>query len=129
MNAGVLVRIGAPVVPARNGSPEIVSPFRSAGLKNVKASACCPLPRTFKANAFVSLMSAWAWESVLTPTATRGGSNEAWVTQLGARRHTAVRVGRCQDVEAVRNHPERGLLRVGVHSYLPPGRIRRMPAR
>jgi hypothetical protein len=40
MNAGVLARIGAPVVPGRKGSPEIVSPFFSAGLKNVKASAC-----------------------------------------------------------------------------------------
>jgi hypothetical protein len=35
MKAGVLERIGAPVVPGRNGSPEIVSPLRSAGLKNV----------------------------------------------------------------------------------------------
>ena len=49
MNAGVLARIGAPVVPSRKGSPEIVSPFFSAGLKNVKARACCPLPRTFRA--------------------------------------------------------------------------------
>ncbi len=82
MNAGVLARIGAPVLPGRKGSPEIVSPFFSAGLKNVKASACCPLPSTFSANALVSLMSAWPAESVLTPTTTSGGSNEAWVTQL-----------------------------------------------
>ncbi len=54
MNAGVLARIGAPVLPGRKGSPEIVSPFFSAGVKNVNASACCPLPRTFSANAFVS---------------------------------------------------------------------------
>src|SRR5262249_39779527 len=80
--AGVLVRIGAPVAPARNGSPEIVEPWRSAGLKNVKAIACCPLPRTFRAKALDSLMTWWAWESAVTPTATRGGANDAWVTQF-----------------------------------------------
>ena len=37
-------RIGAPVVPERNASPEILPSFSSAGLKNVNASACWPLP-------------------------------------------------------------------------------------
>src|SRR6059036_2946175 len=52
MNAGVLARIGAPVLPVRKGSPEMVSPFFSAGLKNVNARACWPLPSTFSAKAF-----------------------------------------------------------------------------
>ena len=82
MNAGALVRIGEPVEPARKGSPEIRSPCFSAGLKNVNAIGPCPLPRTFSAKAFVSLMSPCACESVLTPTTTSGGSNEAWVTQF-----------------------------------------------
>src|SRR5207244_10146059 len=82
--AGQLGGVGGPVDPARTGSPEIVSPFFSAGLKNVKATPCWPLPSTLSANFFVSLMSAWAPESAFTPMAISGGSNEAWVTQLTA---------------------------------------------
>src|SRR5215467_16297335 len=44
MNAGVLARIGAPVLPGRKGSPEIVSPFFSAGLKNVNSAGLSGLP-------------------------------------------------------------------------------------
>src|SRR5262250_998919 len=60
----------------------MVSPASSAGLKNVKAMACWPLPSTFSANAFVSLMSGCACESVFTPTTTSGGSNATCVTQF-----------------------------------------------
>jgi hypothetical protein len=65
-----------------NGSPEIDCPSRAAGLKKVKAMACWPLPSTLRAKAFDSLMSAWACESAFTPTATRGGANDACVTQF-----------------------------------------------
>jgi len=80
---------GAPVAPQRKGSPERVWPSRVAGLKNVKAIAVCPLPSTLSAKAFDSLIRACACESVFTPTTTRGGAKEAWVTQFTVAAATA----------------------------------------
>ena len=67
----------------------MVWPSRVAGLKKVKAIACCPCPSTLSAKAFDSLIRAWAWESVFTPTTTSGGANEAWVTQFTVAAATA----------------------------------------
>src|SRR5262245_34377408 len=67
-------------------------------------------------------MSAWACESVFTPIATSGGSNEAWVTQLMVAAATWPSLPGGQDVEAVGDHAERGLLGIRVHRVvLPPG--------
>ena len=80
--AGVLASSGAPVVPAVNASPPMVSPSRSRDLKKANACPCCPLPSTFRAKLPDSLMMSCAPESAFTPTTTRGGAKDAWVTQF-----------------------------------------------
>ena len=80
--AGALARTGAPVAPAANASPPMLSPSRSSDLKKVNAWPCCPLPRTFRAKLPDSLMMSCAPESALTPTTTKGGAKDAWVTQF-----------------------------------------------
>src|SRR5215813_12347787 len=88
-HAGVLSKSGAPFGPGSNGSPPIVLPSRSWDLKKLKAIACWPLPRILRANSPVSLMMAWAPESVFTPRTTRGGVKADWVTQLTVAAATA----------------------------------------
>src|SRR5260370_35328261 len=81
--------MGAPVERQRNGPAEMVCPSRVAGLKKVKAVACCPCPSTLSAKAFDSLIRPWAWESGLTPPTTSGGANEACAPQLTVAAPTA----------------------------------------
>jgi hypothetical protein len=51
-------------------------------LKNVNASAWSPLAMTLRTNSRDSSIAACVCESAFTPTAIRGGANDACVTQL-----------------------------------------------
>src|SRR3954452_20110355 len=74
---------GQPVSgPGSNSYPLILSPSPVDVRKKTLPMSSWSLPRTFTANTPVSSINRCESLSVLTPTITSGGSNEAWLSQL-----------------------------------------------
>src|SRR5690348_11050068 len=73
---------GAPVVPGRNVNGPSLLPSGGTVPKNACATSCCPDPIGCNAKLPAALITSYGCVPSLTPTATRGGLNDVWVTQF-----------------------------------------------